>query len=88
LTEDGATRDLILATKTGSAVDPADVHGIKEYICRSLQNRNGPAAGPPLESLRAFDRRQLTNALADHLDRLIQTDRKRKAVQGNSQHDG
>jgi glycosyltransferase involved in cell wall biosynthesis len=70
LTEAGATADLIRSTGTGSVFDPSDVEGIKHFILQSMKNRDSLLQNDSSHILNKFDRKFLTQKLADELDRV------------------
>ncbi len=70
LTEAGATADLIRSTGAGGIFDSADVEGIKHFIYQSMKNRNSLTQNDTSHILEKFDRKFLTQKLADELERI------------------
>jgi glycosyltransferase involved in cell wall biosynthesis len=70
LTEAGATADLVRSTGTGVVFDPSDVEGIKHFILQSMKNPDSLTQNDTSHILNKFDRKFLTQKLADELDRI------------------
>lgn len=68
---EGATSDLINSTGAGESFYPSDIQGIKEFISRSITNRESFRAGLNSNIVRKFDRKLIAQNLAKHLSSII-----------------
>lgn len=71
LTEEGATLDLINSTGAGVALYPSDIQGIKAVIYQSISNGEPLRPEDNSDILCKFDRRAITQNLANHLNSII-----------------
>ena len=69
LTQKGATYDLIETTKSGKALDPSDINGIKNFIYKELLNKtkNDSSAKNNYER---YNRKNIVRDMANHLNRI------------------
>jgi len=70
LAEDGATSDLIRSSGAGSVIHPSDVKGIKEFIYRSMNNKDLLMHNDSEDGLDKFDQKAIIQGLAEHLNRM------------------
>ena len=69
LTQKGATYDLIETTKSGKALDPSDINGIKNFIYKEFLNKtkNDSSAKNNYEQ---YNRKNIVRDMANHLNRI------------------
>lgn len=70
IAEEGATADLIHATRCGRAFHPSDIEGIRDFIFQTMTSETSIAEDHS-EAASQFDAKRTTESLSDNLNRTV-----------------